>query len=438
MFNNKDFNNSLANKFNKKKTIQNDLSRFQNIHKKINNFVPIVKNIPIPTNNTFTINEPIYDFDQNCSLLNIKFENTNGSDINKIPKILFKDTIVPPHSDNDNFTLNKLYQNISIQLHMDIFTSDIINDADVNRLKKKKVSKIIHLYQEKYTDNKYATGFGDFIRSCFFILQFSNKYDFQYEIIINHPIAQFLKKFSSNYHANSYSSLILNNKVPFFYESNWYSSVFDNQNYIEKFLLNKNKFNDYINYLCSLPVINNSIISYNVFFPYDTISQDQCNIISSLFEPTNEIYDCIEQIFYNLSLTKNKFLVIHIRSGDSFLKNDSKIFNSLHIEIIKNEIFEIIFKNIGVDILLIADNNEIKILLSHEFPNFKFLINNITHLGEGSNLKRDNVKNTLIDFYLMSYASFIYSFTAYPHGSGFSYWCSKIYNIPYKCKYIDI
>jgi hypothetical protein len=90
------------------------------------------------------------------------------------------------------------------------------------------------------------------------------------------------------------------------------------------------------------------------------------------------------------------------------------------------------FFSVGV----ISDNNEIKLLLNDEFPNIKFLVYNITHLGEGVRLENEKVKNTMIDFYLMSKSSAIYSLTSYPHGSGFSYWCAKIYGIPYKCKYI--
>jgi hypothetical protein len=31
----------------------------------------------------------------------------------------------------------------------------------------------------------------------------------------------------------------------------------------------------------------------------------------------------------------------------------------------------------------------------------------------------------------------IYSISVYIHGSGFSFWCAKTYNIPYSCKYIE-
>ena len=143
-----------------------------------------------------------------------------------------------------------------------------------------------------------------------------------------------------------------------------------------------------------------------------------------------------DETLNNISLFKKKFIVLHIRSGDSYLINENKIFDTVYFEIIKNEVIEIIFKNKEADILLIADNNEIKILLKDLFPRFKIIINDITHIGEGVQLEREKVKNTLLDFYLMSNSVYIYSFTSYPHGSGFSYWCSKIYGIPYKCKYI--
>jgi len=431
---------TLADKFNRKKTIQNDHNRLQNIQQKIKHKINIdtYQSTPITQ---LDFDNTIYMFDKKLST-NINFDVSRENQYDKIPKITFKEVPIPSYSVTDKFDLNTINQNISTTIHMDIFASDIINEGDVNRVKKKNIRKIFHVYQEKYADNSYPTGFGDFIRSCFFIIQFCSKYGFQYEIIINHPIAQFLNKFSLH---DSISCSTLNNKVIMFSQTNWAESVFDNQNYIERFLLVKQKFNLFIDYLCSLPVINNSVFTYNILFPYYEISLEDCDKMCSLFEPSREIIEKTDEHLSNLKLIKKQFIVLHIRSGDSYLKNNNKIFDSLYLETIKNEIIEIIFKaklsmvdNKNVDILLIADNNEIKLLLNDEFPNIKFLVYNITHIGEGVDLETEKVKNTMIDFYLMSYASAIYSLTAYPHGSGFSYWCSKMYGIPYKCKYINI
>ena len=459
----------LADKFNMKKIIQNDINRVQNVYQKIKNTVamntPVVMNSPVPMNSPVVMNSPvamnspvpmnslnvfqspgntIYKFDKKKST-NIKIDVSRENQYDKIPKISFKEVPIPSYLQTDKFELNTINQNISTPIHMDMFISDIINDGDINRIKKKNIHKIFHVYQEKYPDNSYPTGFGDFIRSCFFIIQFCTKYGFQYEIIINHPIAQFLNNFHKNYSPNSISSLTLNNKVFMFSETNWLQSVFDNQNYIEQFLLIKQKFNLFIDYLCSLPVINRSVFTYNILFPYDEISLEECNKIRVLFEPSREIEEKVDEHLSNLGLIKNQFIVLHIRSGDSYLKNENKVFDSLYFEIVKNEIIEIIFKvklplvqanQKEKSILLISDNNEIKLLLNDEFPNIKFLIYNITHIGEGVELETKKVENTMLDFYLMSNSSAIYSLTSYPHGSGFSYWCAKMYGIPYKCKYV--
>ena len=423
---------TLADKFNRKKTIQNDIKRLQNIHQQITHHLPISTYIPPPLVKIISPNNTIYQFNKNIST-NINFDVSREEyQYDIIPKISFKEVPIPSYSLTDKFDLNTINLNISTPIHMDIFTSDIINDHDIYRLKRKKIYKIFHVYQEKYTDDLFPTGFGDFIRSCFFIIQFCNKYQFQYEIVINHPIAQFFNKFSDNYSPNSIY------KVFMFTENNFQESVFDNQNYIERFLLVKQKINHFINYLCNLQIINHSVFSYNILFPCDEITLEECNQIRSLFQPSREIIEKVEYHLSNLSL--NQFNVLHIRSGDAYLKNENKLFDSLYFEIIKNEIIEIMFKmklqNKNIDILLISDNNEIKLLLNKEFPNIKFLLHDITHIGEGVQLEYKKVENTMIDFYLMSKSSSIYSLTSYPHGSGFSYWCAKMYEIPYKCKFI--
>jgi hypothetical protein len=421
---------SFADQFNRKKTQQNELKHLQNIHKKINYHLPIATYQYTPLIKFETPNNTIYNFNQIIST-NVNFHTQReNNDIDKIPKIILKELPIPSYSETDKFDLNF---SVPITIPMDIFICDIIHEDDVNRIKKKNIHKIIHVYQEKYAFNSYPTGFGDFIRSCFFIIQFCTKYGFQYEFIINHPISQFLKNFSM---PNPIFSFTLNNNVQIFSETNWAESVFDNQNYIENFLLIKQKFNRFIDYLCSLHVINGSVFSYNIFFPYNEISLEECNKIRSLFEPSREISDKIDLTLYELQLFKNQFITLHIRSGDSYLINENKVFDSIYFEIIKNEIIEIIFKNKDVDILLIADNNEIKLLLSDFFPNIKYFINNITHIGEGVELETEKVKNTMLDFYLFSHASQIMAFSVYEHGSGFSQWCATTYDIPYVCRFI--
>ena len=151
-----------------------------------------------------------------------------------------------------------------------------------------------------------------------------------------------------------------------------------------------------------------------------------------LLEPTPEIKNDIENILSKLSMKKKQYCVIHIRSGDKYLINNSNIDISYYNKIIK----EFKFMNRNHVYLLLSDNNKLKNILMKKFPFLKMIVNEITHFGEGVELQENSVKNTLIDFYLMSHAKFIISFSSYEHGSGFSKWCSETYNIPYKIKII--
>jgi hypothetical protein len=426
--------------FNKRETLNNDINRISSIHKPLNQRVTMIKspskfNMFSLQNNFKKPNTNVYNFSpttNNNINLSIQREDEN----HKIPKIILKEIPIPQYSNNDKFDLNKIsetiHQNIQMTIVGPTIIYDGIDDINVSSLKQKNVQKIYHVYQEKYLDNIFATGFGDFIRSCFFIIQFSSKYNFQYEIIINHPIAFFLNKFLNPV---SKTKPHIYNNIHMFTETNWHKNIYDKNNYILNFQLKTEKSSQYSLYLNQLPVIDNSIFSYNILFPINIISEEERNIVRSLFEPTDEIKEYLQETLNLLQITSNNFIVIHIRSGDLYLNGKNTKFNIVYFNAIKNEISNLIFNN---NVLLIADNNEIKYLLKNEFPSLKFNLNEITHLGEGVELEREKVKNTLLDFYIMSHSSYIHSLTSYPHGSGFSYWCSVIYNIPYKCKFINI
>jgi hypothetical protein len=465
------YDDLLYAKFDRKKTIQNDRSRIANINK----HQP--KALPLPIYNSpkvelITPKTNVYNFKQQ-GFTNINTNFSKEHNPTNLPRYLEKKIIeshkpvpIPTYSKIDTYNLNEINKNIVTPINMNISTPTPIkinintynnnNDNDnndkinnitkeviidnyeyVNRIKDKQIHTIFHVYQEKYIRNANVTGFGDFIRSCFFVIQFCTKYNLQYKIIINHPLAQFLKKFidQSSYDIN-YNNTFKN--IAFFSECNYQECILDNNNYIEHFLLCKKSLKNYIDYLCKMPIVNNSVFSYNIFFPYDFASSKECDKIADLFEPSNEIVDNVDSILSKLELVKKQFIILHIRSGDAYLKNITNKFDILYFKKLKNEISEIIFKYKDKDkkILLIADNNEIKVLLKEIFPDILYYIHNITHIGEGIELKNEEVKNTMTDFYLMSNSSAIFSITTYKHGSGFSYWCSKLYKIPYRCKYI--
>jgi hypothetical protein len=85
----------------------------------------------------------------------------------------------------------------------------------------------------------------------------------------------------------------------------------------------------------------------------------------------------------------------------------------------------------GTKYLVLSDNNQIKILLKNIFPQLVIQMTHIAHLGESVDPSDQAIMETLLDFYLMSNAFQIIGFSPYNWGSGFSQWCSILYNIPF-------
>lgn len=429
---------TMADKFNRKKTKSNDLIRFNNIHQKMN---------VIPMQNTTVLDKGRLDDEQSGLTNNIyNFGDVKTSTVvnllkdtydptKDIPKIEMKESVFANYLpvDDYDFTINK---NINLNVEMDIYFSEKFYDVDVGVLRRKKVHHINNVYQEVYKENIKPTGFGDFIRGCYFLLQFCEKHGFSPHFIINHPLAEFLKQFDNNYVLNKDIYKIVLSGIPMFVNNNWKESVFDSQNYIIDVVKSKPTNNEFINYLCNLSVQKHHIFIYNNMFPYDVISGDHKLFIRKMLEPNGEMEQYILDNLDLLQFTRGNYVVIHIRSGDTYLTETNKIFETSYFKKIMIEILLVLNKYNDGAFLLIADNNEIKYLLLEHFPNLKAVYKDITHLGEGTVLERQKVKNTMLDFYLLANSSAIHSFSAYPHGSGFSLWCAKTYDIPYSCKYI--
>jgi hypothetical protein len=148
--------------------------------------------------------------------------------------------------------------------------------------------------------------------------------------------------------------------------------------------------------------------------------------MKEILEPIESLKLEVNNILNYLGFEKNKFIVYHVRLGDSYIDNQLKSIQINKINTIINKL------DIQKDkhYLLISDSVFIKKILVNKYPNIKIIMNKITH---SLNNDFENIKNILVDFYLMSHAEEIISFSSYKHGSGFSKWCSVTYDINYKC-----
>lgn len=280
------------------------------------------------------------------------------------------------------------------------------------------MTKIINIYQERYNNYKMNIGFGDFLRGCFFLIQYTKMKNYDYEIYINTPINIFLKNFKKNDEIKK-----IENKINYFTEQN--------TNFSDENLPNLNNFYEYNNFIKKFEMFctNNIYSDNNIYlltnaYPVHNISDYERNILKSIIEPSDEMKIYIESTIQQLNLKKYNFEVIHVRSGDSFLINKMDI--SSIKKNIENRINNII--DVAKEYLLISDSNDLNIYITNTLGNIKTIYNNKCHLGDINN-DLVNIKNTLLDFYMMSYSNKITSFSVYGHGTSFSKWCAEIYNI---------
>ena len=270
------------------------------------------------------------------------------------------------------------------------------------------IKKVIHVYQLHFKNQHTIFGLGDFLRGSFCLLQICNKHRVQFDIdVSNHPISNYMEGQIKNPYVN-YNKIETSNTV------NDIVNPINTCKTITQTLKNVTTENYYT---CT-----------NAFPPFE-IKQSEIEFIKSRIEPNIAMKTVIEQEMLSLNLVSKQFSVIHIRTGDEFLLKDSILCKDW-IEMIF-ALLTPILKNTANKYLILSDNNQLKMLLK-KYDNCVVQIKPITHLGEDPLVKNENVKNTMMDFYLMSHSKEIYAISRYGHGTGFSKWCSVLNNIPYK------
>lgn len=326
------------------------------------------------------------------------------------------------NSKNSLLTLLSKVHNVNMKKEDDIFETQHakinleelnynIEDIEIYTLSQD-VKQVINVYQPIYKNNKNATGFGDFIRGCYFLLQHCESFNLKFNVVVNHPIQEFLK--------NDTLKQFQENETPNFSNIEFYQQVkidgFLDENNLNNFLNNTEKTN------------NNSTVFINTYiYPYKEVSQKHKQIMRDILEPIPKIITHVDTVLNNLNLERHNFNVIHIRSGDKYLIENSIIDPNF----IKKLVGVLSFLNVNEKYLLLTDSYKLKYVLMKLFPRLKMFFNEITHFGEGVELNSTKVENTLIDFYVMASSKKIYSFSVYDHGTGFSRWCAETYNIPY-------
>jgi len=300
------------------------------------------------------------------------------------------------------FFQTRLFQRIKPQIRSQIkpqVNNKRNNKGSLELLLKnnKSIKKIVSCYKENV-----MFGLGDFIRGSLYIFQVCDKYNVNYDVLFTNVLSRFLKTNNKSEQYNNTPSYDLNHGN---------NNLLVNYKYNSTIKLTTNTFN-----------LNNN------FSPFHK------KLIKEKLEPNEEVSTIVENILSNINYTKNDYILIHIRTGDTDGNTiDTKSCNTNLLNNIYEKIKfyeEYLNKN---KIFVVSDNTYVKTKLKEKY-NFECLLNNISHFAD-KNASIESYKNTYIDFLLLSYSKQIISFSIYDnskgHGSGFSYWPSVIYDIPY-------
>jgi len=283
------------------------------------------------------------------------------------------------------------------------------------------------VYKYAYANGEKVTGLGDFIRGCYFFLQFAEIHGIHVDFhIANHPLRDFLEYFAEK----PFLEENILKKIPYFTQNEFRVIIQSTQEITYEYVDNYQMIIKNINSLNRYP--NGNVFFYAVNHPDEnTIYSMHIKRVRDMFRPTSTVSIMVDNTLHDLTLEKNTYIVIHIRLEDSGTPSTNI---QQYSKYIMDKIHDI-QKN-GQNVLLISNNPEIKKIILNYFPQIKTIFHEIIHIGEVSNESSMFLINTLKEFYLMSYANFIYSFSVYPHGSGFSKWCAKTYDIPYVCYHL--
>lgn len=258
----------------------------------------------------------------------------------------------------------------------------------------KQIQQIINVYKLGHF------GFGDYLRGCLFLSQLCihQKKTFLMNYS-EHPINEFL--------TSTHDIVIPENQM-----ISYTSDKFTYNHYIS--FLNKHK--------------QETICLLTNLFPLKPIHPKVIMNVLNQIQPKDILIQSIQNYLLELELEKNKFVVIHIRLGDSILISNEKISSFALLKVIG--ILKKTLKS-NEKYLILSDNSFVKRVIHKYFPFTCFKKTNITHLGISKNIQSESVLDTLTDFFLMKHCKHIISFSCYTHRTSFGEMASLLFCKPF-------
>jgi hypothetical protein len=277
----------------------------------------------------------------------------------------------------------------------------------------KEKPKCFHKYLTVCKTDYLSPGFGDWLRGTVTLWEFCKKYDFDFYIDKDiHPIFSYLQ---------DHETLTMDPLPDRNVEECYYPTPYDEIDKLLESLFEKKE---------TFAVLTNGLyvpISKEITDYYGHITEECKRWLRPILTPNQYLQESIDNVYSILDIDITKpYRVIHLRLGDNFLHQNN--FDQYYYKSINERIAHTLNTESEFQYILLCDTSSFGIALNVDNPSLRYWDNKKIHTGELQYDKNKiGVKDTLIDFFIMSKATHILSL----FDSGFSKMISFIYDITY-------
>lgn len=261
------------------------------------------------------------------------------------------------------------------------------------------------IWRNKIKDSGTNHGFGDKLRGAVFLYQYCNEQNINLKIDATDDICSYFLK---NVVSTEYDK-IKNQKIINFGDQ----SIKKVKETIQNNLLDVS-----------------SIYVYTNAWPNDLTEYDK-KFAKFICEPKNNIKDEVNEKIKDLP---KDFGIQHFRFNDNVFKTDVDSTDKFF-----KKYFELLKKSYKKTDVLFTNSNNFKKYAKEQLEIKTVDCNDrlckIEHIGASND--KESVKNSFIEFFILSKAKYIKSYTCYGWPSNFVHWPAKIYDIQFDNVYID-
>jgi hypothetical protein len=271
-----------------------------------------------------------------------------------------------------------------------------------------------------------SSGIGDFLRGSVFLFEILNPFDIELNLdISNHALYDFVK-------IKAPSDISTEN----IFDTEKLSKESDNYLGSLKVLL-KEQFESERYDVNVFTHLSDLLYSNTINIDDYTLTKECRSFLQSKLKFTEDVIEEAQDF------KSGEYDIIHFRCGDYELVEKRKgiDYNNKDYNVDYRSCLKSVQKAIkDKPLIVLSDSNKLKEYISKNCKDATVLHTKSCHSsvnpGNISNVKQDKEKMfyVALDMLLVTKARSVYSYSVYPWGSGFTFWLSKIYNLPIKCK----